>query len=143
MSQFIITNAMLIAVFVASGCMVLWPEVSRLVRGGGNEIGTLLATQLINQRNAVVVDVRDASEYGSGHIPNSRHIPLAELESRVGELTKLKSRPIVLTCRTGNRSGRAQRILQKAGFSDIYVLKGGISAWAEANLPLPKPTTSK
>ena len=143
MSQFIISNAMLIAVFVASGCMVLWPEVSRLVRGGGTEIGTLLATQLINQRNAVVVDVRDASEYGSGHIPNSRHIPLAELEARVGELAKLKSRPIVLTCRTGNRSGRAQRILQKAGFSDIYVLKGGISAWAEANLPLPKPTTSK
>jgi len=143
MSQFILNNYLLIAVFIASGAMVLWPEIQKLAGGGGNEIGTLVATQLINQRNAVVVDVRETSEFDTGHIPNSRHIPLGELEGRVEELAKWKSKPVVVTCRTGNRSGRAQRILKKAGFSDIYVLKGGITAWAEANLPLPKPGTPK
>jgi rhodanese-related sulfurtransferase len=139
MSQFVVQNYLLLAVFVASGCMVIWPEVAKLVNGGGgSEIGTLLATQLINQKNAVVVDVRDAAEYAAGHIPNSRHIPLGDLESRVGELSKIKNRPIVLTCRTGNRSGRAERILRKAGFENVYVLKGGVTAWSEASLPLPR-----
>lgn len=143
MSQFLLDHVQLVAVFVASGLWLAWMEVGRLMSGAQNEISTLQTTQLINQRNAVIVDVRDATEFGTGHIPNSRHIPLEELEQRLPELAKLKARPVVLSCKTGALSGKAQRLLRKHEFTDVYVLKGGLTAWSEANLPLQKSAAAR
>ena len=137
MGEFIINNIALVAIFVASGAMLAWPELSKLI-GGGNEIGTLDATRLMNQGTTLVLDVRDAAEYGTGHLPKARHIPLGELPKRIDEIAKYKEKPVLVTCRSGPRAGAAARLLKKAGFTTVYQLKGGLGAWREASLPLEK-----
>lgn len=96
------------------------------------------ATQLINRENAVVLDIREDNEFHGGHIVNAIHVPLAYLKDRKGELEKYKNRPIIMVCRSGNRSGQACSLLKKEGFEHIYNLKGGMMAWQHASLPLDK-----
>jgi rhodanese-related sulfurtransferase len=135
--EFIMNNIALVALFVASGAMLLWPEISRL-RGGSNQIGTLEATRLMNQGSTLVLDVRDGDAFATGHLPKARHIPLGELSKRVEEIRKYKDKPVLVTCGGGSRAGAALRLLNKAGFSTVYQLKGGLAAWQQASLPVEK-----
>ncbi len=137
MGDFINNNIALVAIFVASGAMLVWPEISKLI-GGANEIGTLDATRLMNQGATLVLDVRDAAEFATGHLPKARHIPLDQLSNRIEEIGKYKEKPVLVTCRSGPRAGAAVRLLKKAGFTTVYQLKGGLGAWREASLPLEK-----
>ncbi|MGE5094321.1 MAG: rhodanese-like domain-containing protein [Betaproteobacteria bacterium] len=138
MAEFVTNNLALIALFLVSGAMLFWPEISRLIGAAGNEIGTLEATRLMNQGTTVVIDVRDEKEYAAGHLPRARHIPLKDLDKRIAELAKYKEKPVIVTCRTGPRAGSACRALKRAGFSNVYLLKGGVNAWQQASLPLEK-----
>jgi len=135
--EFILNNIWLVAIFVTSGLMLAWPEISRLM-GASSEIGTLEATRLMNQGSTLVLDIRDGNEYAAGHLPRARHIPLAELGKRVEELGKYKEKPVIVTCQSGIRSGRATRLLKDAGFTAVYELKGGIAAWQQASLPVER-----
>lgn len=135
--EFIRNNIFLVTTAVVSGVMLLWSFFGRRLMGVA-EIGTLEATRLINQKDALVLDVRDEGEFKAGHIPNSRHIPLAGIGSRLKELEKFRKRPVVIICRSGSRSGAAAGILKKSGFNDVVVLQGGLTAWAQANLPVEK-----
>lgn len=96
------------------------------------------AVALINRQNAVVLDVRNDDEYKQGHIVNSVHIPVGVLANRLTELQKHKSHPLVVICRSGQRSNQACTLLRKQGFAAVYGLAGGIVAWQNANLPLEK-----
>jgi rhodanese-related sulfurtransferase len=135
--EFILQNLALVTIFVVSGVMLLWPEIARL-SGGSAEIGTFEATRLMNQGGTLVLDVRDAKEFATGHLPRARHIPLGELSNRLEELAKYKEKAVIVTCRTGARSGGALRLLRKAGFATVYQLKGGVAAWESASLPVEK-----
>jgi adenylyltransferase/sulfurtransferase len=75
-----------------------------------------------------LLDVREPQEWEISHLPGARLIPLGELPSRLHELTN--SDPIVVYCRTGQRSTQALNLLQTAGYQRIEHLKGGIDAWA-------------
>ncbi len=135
-AQFLQTNWMLVAVAAISGAMLLWSFVgSRL--SGIEEADTLKATRLYND-DALILDVREDKEFAAGHIPKARHIPLGQLDKRLKELDKFKSRPVLVNCRSGQRSARACGILKKAGFETVYNLAGGITAWERANLPVEK-----
>jgi len=138
MGEFLMNNLALVALFLASGVMLLWPEISKLAGGGGGEVGTLEATRLMNQGVSLILDVRDAKEFAAGHLPRARHIPLAELAGRLGEIGKFKEKPVIVTDRTGARSGAACRLLRKSGFNNVYQLKGGVAAWQQASLPVEK-----
>ena len=138
MGEFVMNNLALVALFVVSGVMLLWPEISKLVGGGGNELGTLDATRLMNQGPSLILDVRDEKEFAVGHLPRARNIPLKDLAGRVAEIAKFKDKPVIVTCRSGARSGAACRLLQKSGFSNVHHLKGGITAWQQASLPVEK-----
>jgi len=96
------------------------------------------ATTLINRNDATVLDVRTDKEFNEGHIVNSIHIPQANVTERIAELEKLKHKPIIVSCRTGQRSGQVCGALKKQGFDHIYNLAGGVMAWQNANLPLIK-----
>lgn len=138
MVEFISNNLALVALFLVSGTMLFWPEIARLVGTSGNEIGTLEATRLMNQGSTLILDVRDGKEYAAGHLPRARHVPLGELEKKLSELQKFKEKAVIVTCGHGARAGAATRTLKHAGFSNVYVLKGGIPAWQQASLPLEK-----
>ena len=132
-------NLALLAVAIVSGLLLVWSSVQRrIVGGGGAKVTASAATQLINRRNAVVVDVRESGEYAAGHLPQAKHAPLGELEGKASGLAKNKETPIILVCQTGQRAGRAQAVLKQAGYSEVYSLEGGLAAWQQAGLPVVK-----
>ena len=135
--QFLSDNLIPVLIALLSGAMLLWSLFGNRFRGV-KEVDTVAALQLINHKNALVLDVREQSEYEAGHILNSRLIPLGKLKERMGELEKLKDQSIVVVCRSGNRSGTACYLLGKQGFTQAYNLAGGVQAWQKANLPLEK-----
>jgi rhodanese-related sulfurtransferase len=134
---FLEKNWPIVLVMVVSGLMLLWPYVQRLL-SPVREVGTHDATRLMNNENAVVLDVRDAKEAAAGRLPNAVQIPLSELKTRVGELAKSSRRPVIVYCDRGQRSRGAVSVLGKGGFERIYLLRGGFNAWKEAGLPVQK-----
>lgn len=129
-------NLALIAIAVVSGGLLAWPQIKG--GAGGKRLNTAAATQMINRRNAVVVDIRDAAEFAKGHMPQAKSAPLADLPSRASGLARDKSVPIIVICQTGQRSGKAQAALKEAGYSEVYALEGGMTAWQQAGLPVVK-----
>jgi len=130
-------NMLLFGLALASGVMLLWPLLARPFRAS-MEVGTLEAVQLINRRDALVLDVRDTGDYAAGHIANARHVPEAQLADRLKELEKFRARPIIVSCRTGSRAPSVSSLLRKKGFAEAFALRGGIAAWQQASLPLEK-----
>jgi len=135
--EFILNNIALVGLFVASGIMLVWPELSSLASGAA-QISTLEATRLMNKGSTLVLDVRDGNAFASGHLPKARHIPMQELSKRIEEIGKYKDKPVIVTCSTGSRAGAASRFLKRAGFTAVYQLKGGLAAWQQASLPVEK-----
>nr|WP_188130232.1 rhodanese-like domain-containing protein [Massilia mucilaginosa] len=117
-----------------SGGALLWPAL----QPRGKRASTLQVTQLINRGKTVVVDVRTAEEFANGHLRDAKNIPLADLSSRIAELDKAKSKTVVVVCQTGARADKAIKILEGAGFTDVFSLDGGQTAWQAAGLPIAK-----
>ena len=130
-------NMVLFGTVLVTGGMLIWPVIAKLIRPG-REVGPVEAVQLINRRDAVVLDVRDAAEYKAGHITNARHIPEGEIDSRIKELEKVKAKPIIVSCARGNRSMNVANRLRALGFGEVVSLRGGLAAWQQANMPLEK-----
>ena len=128
-------NLLFVITAVISGLLLLWPLISQR---GIKEIDTRIAIQLINHQDALVLDVRDDSEFAAGHLPNSKHMPSEKMEERWTEIQKFKDKPIVVIYRGGIRSNQASLILKKNGFTQVVNLMGGIDSWKRANLPLVK-----
>ena len=105
---------------------------------GVRKVTPLEATRMINQEDALILDVRGDAEFNQGHILNSLHIPIRFLSEQAGKLDKHRSRPIIATCRTGQQSAGVCATLRKRGFEKVFNLNGGILAWQNANLPLTK-----
>ena len=95
------------------------------------------AMELIEEKpSLVILDVRTDGEFRDGHIEGATNIPVNELESRLGELEK--GDELLVYCRTGNRSGTAVNVLKENGYSKIYHMKMGITAWITAGYPTVK-----
>jgi rhodanese-related sulfurtransferase len=109
-----------------------------LVMGGKGSVDPAGATDLINSRDAVVVDVRPAADFAKGHIINAVNIPMNGFNKQLATLQKHKDKPIVISCRSGSQSSAACQKLRKEGFEEVYNLRGGILAWESANLPLSR-----
>ncbi len=135
--QFISNNFFPIIIALFSGTMLLWSVFGNRIRGI-KEVDSIAALQLINHKQALVLDVREDDEYKAGHVLNATHIPLGKLKARAGELERHKELPIVVMCRSGNRSATACVMLGKQGFTQAHNLAGGVMAWQKANLPLEK-----
>lgn len=87
---------------------------------------------LSKTQGALLLDVRTPGEYASGHIPGAVNIDFyaPDFAEQIGALDK--TRDVFLYCASGNRSGQAMRLLQKAGFRSVKDLKGGFGGWARA-----------
>ncbi len=83
--------------------------------------------ELDQKKGVTIIDVRTDKEYAHSHIPGSVHVPLADIASRVKKLKKDKD--IVVYCQSGNRSIWAIKRLIGMGYTNLYNLKGGFSAW--------------
>ena len=135
--EFIANHLGLASLFVAVLALLLWnifgSSLSGLTRVGPAEV-----TRLMNHEKALLLDVRTAADFSSGHILSARNIPATELEGRQKELQKHKTNPIILCCSRDSDGIKAGRILKYAGYEKIYSLKGGLESWRTANLPVTR-----
>ena len=134
--KFLLDNWYLIALALVSGAMLFIPGLRGRAAAAG--ISPSAAATLINREKAQIVDVCDKAEFDAGHLPNAKHIPLAELEAKLAASVKNKTTPLILVCASGVRSAKAQAIAQKLGYEKAVSLQGGSAAWKAANSPLEK-----
>lgn len=131
--SFLLLIGLVLAAFTIGACapQMVAPEVAAAVQN----ISPNQYVSNFSQAEAahLLVDVRTPEEFASGHIAGSVNIPLNELPSRMSELPT--DQPVVLYCRSGNRSAQAADILRRAGYNQIYDL-GGIISWTAAGLPV-------
>ena len=90
---------------------------------------TELKQRLDNGDDIQIVDVREDSELAISRLPNSIHIPLAQVLSRMNEIDP--TRETVVHCKMGGRSAKAVEFLKQAGFKNVLNLAGGITAWSD------------
>ncbi|WP_258110532.1 rhodanese-like domain-containing protein [Alicyclobacillus sp. SP_1] len=90
------------------------------------------AARRIDRGEVFLLDVRNATEWSEGHIPQATHIMLGHLVNRVQELPKDK--PVLVQCRTGGRSAIAASILQAHGFEQVQNMLGGYEEWTKLGL---------
>jgi rhodanese-related sulfurtransferase len=135
--EFIGNHPILSLAFVAVGIALIVNEVSRFTRGFKSLTPAEL-TRLINQENALVVDVSPLGEFEKGHIVGSRHVAMSQFDPENKALAKVREQPVAVVCRSGMQSGQAAKRLVKAGFTRVYTLDGGIAAWQQAEMPLAR-----
>jgi uncharacterized membrane protein YdjX (TVP38/TMEM64 family)/rhodanese-related sulfurtransferase len=123
--------------------IALLPRLIKRLRGSFAWIeATELKRRLGRGEAVTVVDVRGPDEFIGplGHIATARNIPVAELDSRLAELTGLERASLVLVCQTDKRSAIAARLMREAGFANVAVLRSGMEQWNTEGLPVEAAT---
>jgi rhodanese-related sulfurtransferase len=105
-------------------------------RKGGRSISPHELTTLVNQQEAVVVDVRDASDFRSGHIVNALNISSVNFAKNMGSLEKYKEKPVIVVCKLGQHAGPVTKLLKENGYTQVYRLGGGIAEWKNSQMPV-------
>ena len=134
--EFIANHLFLVSLLVAISSLLFWNIFFSAM--GASQIVPAEVTSLINHEDAELLDIRSAKDFEKGHIINAVNIDMATLGDREKELNKYKDKTVVICCAQGQESIRVARNLKTKGFEKLYSLKGGISAWQNANLPLTK-----
>jgi rhodanese-related sulfurtransferase len=137
LGEFIINHWLLVLALAVIVVLLIVDTSKRRVLGF-RDIKPQEAVRLINHEGAVVVDVREDKEYLENHVLNAVHIPYGLMEERLQELDAYRSLPLIVYCRTGQRSAHAGALLRKHGFERVYKLSGGMLAWRSADLPVVK-----
>ena len=89
-----------------------------------------LKQKIDNKEDFVLIDVREQHEYDAFNI-GAQLIPLGQIANQLPELEEFKNKEVILHCRSGARSGRAQQFLMAKGFTDVWNVTGGVLAWQE------------
>jgi rhodanese-related sulfurtransferase len=132
--EFAANHTILVAALVFSFFLLVFTELRRKASGIVN-VEPQDAVKLINN-DALVIDLRSPEAFARGHIVNAKNIPLDDLEATNDKISGHREKPLVTVCESGTSSTRAVEKLRKAGFQSVYGLKGGITGWTQANLPL-------
>lgn len=132
MTDFLIDNLLLIGCVIVSAGGLIFGSVNQ--KRHGPTVGPAEATVLINRQYAQVVDLRKASDFKKGHIPNSVNYPADQIQNMLGKLKK--DLPVILVDQTGNQFKAPAKLLRSVGFKEVYALEGGISEWQKSNRPL-------
>jgi rhodanese-related sulfurtransferase len=126
------TLILIAIVVVVFGLVIL----NKLTLKGTALMNVQQAQSLLSNPDLLILDVRTVQEYTQGHIKNARNIPLAELGSRIAELSQWKEKPVLVYCLSGGRSASAAKVLAGSGFAKVNNLEGGIGAWQSEKLPV-------
>jgi rhodanese-related sulfurtransferase len=94
--------------------------------------------KLMGMAKPLVIDVRDLSEWQTERIAGTTHIPIRDLAKKIGQLPDNKGEPIVVLCGVGTRGTIAMTVLRMFGYTNVRNMKGGLTAWKAAGLPVTK-----
>ena len=135
--EFAGNHLVLVSLLAAITAMLIWNLLGGAV-SGIKQLTPAEVTRLMNRDDAILLDIRNGNDYKKGHIINSISLPNTELAERLESLEKHKQKAVIAYCEHGNTSDKAARTLKTSGFENVYSLKGGVTAWRNANLPLTK-----
>lgn len=131
--EFIGNHLALVAAFAG----VLVALVITIFQGGGAAaVSPQQAVLILNQQDAVPVDLRPEGDYKAGHIINAINVGLQDIASGAAKLDKYKARPLLLYCESGTQAGGAVKALRKLGYAKVRCLRGGLAAWRGEHLPV-------
>lgn len=134
--EFIGNHPVLTAAFAAVLTFIVINEVRR--KSASREINPKDAVRIINDENALMLDIREPGDYKAGHIINAKNIPFSRFDEEVPRVSGDKNRPVIVYCKSGMNSQAACGKLQSAGYARVYCLKNGLIGWQEENLPVEK-----
>ena len=123
-----ITLAVLIALFIGN---IVTDKLKKY-----EDVDANGAIALMDEKNLIILDVREAKERKAGYIAKDTHIPLSQVIIQLDSLDN--SKKILVFCRSGSRSSHIAGLLTRNNFEQVYNLKGGMLAWQRANLPIKK-----
>ena len=136
--DFIGRNTMLSAAWLGLFVAILYTSIRSLL-SPIKVISNREATLLINRENGVVLDVRTIDEFAKGHIVDAVNIPVSQITANnLSQIEKHKAVPTIVVCESGMRAPAAASVLSKAGFTRVFVLRGGLASWRGENLPVTK-----
>lgn len=92
----------------------------------------------LHNKGALILDVRTADEFASGHIVEARNIALDKLADSLDSIKKYREKTVITCCESGVRSAQAARLLKAQGYQNVFNLGGGLAGWRQDNLPLKK-----
>lgn len=134
--EFLLQNSWLIALAVGSGAMLVLPY---FLKRGGKECTVAEATAMLNHRKAVLIDIRDDETVRThGTVTLAKRVLLSDVEAKVPTLVKNKEIPVVVMCNMGQKSQSAAAKLRGLGYTDVFSLQGGFTAWQAAGMPIKK-----
>lgn len=133
--EFAIKHWALVSAFVIV-FILLMIEESWSQSGDGFQLSPISATQLINHENAVVIDLRDANAFRDAHIIGAKNVSSSELAQDLKKLDDYRDMPIILVDAAGSSAASLSSRLKKANFQKVNLLKGGMSAWKTAGMPV-------
>ena len=139
--DFIAHHPYLAGAAVVAALLVLVFEVRERVHSFA-ALSAQQAVRLMNQ-GALVIDLRSKELYDAGHIGDARNVPARELEAQAASLKKWRDKSVITYCDSGADGAGAARTLLKLGFTKVFNLQGGLSAWVKDNLPVAKSASAK
>jgi len=126
-----------LAAFAVATAMAVLAYELRLRAESFAALGPQDVIRLMNQ-GATVLDVRGQEAFHEGHISGARHFDAAQIASAGDTLKKYKERPLIVYCDRGTTAAATVRALTQQGFTKVFNLRGGITAWRAENLPLAR-----
>lgn len=124
---------------MAALSLVLLAIIANEVHGSltsGRKLSPPEAVRLINDSEARVIDVRPVADFKKAHVMGAINIPSDKLKSRLNELERDKTKPLIVYCALGGTASEAAKTLRGEGFAGALALRGGLNAWLAANLPV-------
>ncbi len=134
----LMTLLMLASVVLAAcgGSTAPAPAAQTDVKNLPDNVTIAQTKELLGRSDVMILDVREQSEYDAGHIPGVTLIPTGQVANRLSEIPKDK--PVIVTCRSGNRSATITKFLREQGYTNVHNMEGGIVAWQGAGYPVEK-----
>jgi rhodanese-related sulfurtransferase len=134
--EFANKHPLIVAGVIAAWLAVMFYEL-KLRSRGLTHVSANDAVRLIN-KGALVIDVREPTKFEAGHIVNARNVALDLLQRDEDAIDKKKNKVLLTVCDNGSLSAKAAGLLRKAGYENVFSLRGGLGTWRTENLPLVK-----
>ena len=137
LAEFIGNHLFLSLAFMAVFFLYIMMTMSEKMQAFANVTPAEL-TQLVNHKNAIVVDTRNENDFANGHIVNAVNMPLSDIIAGNKSIDRLKDKTVIAYCTSGLTSKSACKHLTKSGVENVFNLTGGINGWINDKLPVVK-----
>jgi len=128
----------IVYVVLAVAVLAILVMIARNASKGILSISVKNVNELLKENDLLILDVRSDEEFRAGHLKGSKNIPVQSLSLKVASVLDWKNKKVLVYCHSGGRSMVASQMLKKSGFTKIYNMAGGVSAWAGAGNKLVK-----